>query len=118
MGAAATSRRTRNPKDLDSETVCVVDVAFAVADMNQGQRAARQYLAEAEQHVALGKRHIARQVEIIDELARADHDTGLALDLFQLSPDAGLPFSASGPHPERLGGRACPAEMDGYYAHG
>ncbi|WFU37586.1 hypothetical protein QA640_24240 [Bradyrhizobium sp. CB82] len=41
----------------------------------------RQHLAEAEQHVALGKRHIARQVEIIDELARAGHDTGLALDV-------------------------------------
>ena len=36
---------------------------------------------EAEQHVALGERHIARQVQIIDELARADHSIHLAFDL-------------------------------------
>ena len=41
----------------------------------------RQHLAEAEEHVALGERHIARQVQIIDELARANQLTGLAFDL-------------------------------------
>lgn len=37
----------------------------------------RQHLAEA----ALGERHIVRQTRIIDELARAGHDTDLAVDL-------------------------------------
>ena len=41
----------------------------------------RQDLAEAEEHVALGERHNARQVQIIDKLARAGQHTGLAFDL-------------------------------------
>ncbi|WP_283848768.1 hypothetical protein [Bradyrhizobium brasilense] len=34
-------------------------------------RLIRQYLKEAECHVAQSDRHIARQVEIIDEISRA-----------------------------------------------
>jgi hypothetical protein len=36
------------------------------------------HLAEAERHVALGERHIARQIEIIHALAHAGHPTELA----------------------------------------
>jgi hypothetical protein len=42
---------------------------------------ARRHLAEGEEHVALGARHIARQVQIIDALARANQHTRLAFDL-------------------------------------
>jgi hypothetical protein len=41
----------------------------------------RQHLAEAEEHVALGERHIARQAQIIEQLACAGHNTELAVDL-------------------------------------
>src|SRR5215475_14354868 len=41
----------------------------------------RTHLAEAERHIALSNRHIARQIEIINELKRGGHPTNLALDL-------------------------------------
>jgi hypothetical protein len=44
-------------------------------------RLIREHLAEAEHHVALSDKHIARQIEIIDELERGGHSTHLALDL-------------------------------------
>lgn len=44
-------------------------------------RLIRNHLAEAERHVALSDRHIARQIEIIVELDRGGHSTVLALDL-------------------------------------
>jgi hypothetical protein len=43
----------------------------------------RQHLAEAERHVALSDMHIARQIEIIDELQQHGHSTLLALDLLE-----------------------------------
>ena len=36
------------------------------------------HLAEAEQHIALGERHIAHQIEIIDALGHSGHPTELA----------------------------------------
>ncbi|MGV7216976.1 hypothetical protein [Bradyrhizobium sp. UFLA05-112] len=36
------------------------------------------HLADAERHIALGERHIARQIEIIDVLGRGGHPTELA----------------------------------------
>ncbi|MGY3036177.1 hypothetical protein ACVIIV_005347 [Bradyrhizobium sp. USDA 4354] len=44
-------------------------------------RLIRKHLAEAERHVALSDKHIARQIEIIDELERAGRSTDLALDI-------------------------------------
>ncbi|WP_407180464.1 hypothetical protein [Bradyrhizobium sp. STM 3562] len=41
----------------------------------------RAHLAEAERHIALGEKHIARQLEIIGNLKRAGHPTALAIDL-------------------------------------
>lgn len=43
----------------------------------------REHLAQAERHVALIDRHIARQVEIVDELGRNGHPIALALDLLE-----------------------------------
>jgi hypothetical protein len=40
-----------------------------------------QLLVQAEQHVALGERHIARQREIVAELERDGHDTTQAKEL-------------------------------------
>jgi len=39
------------------------------------------HLADAERHIALSNRHIARQIEIINELKRDGPSTDLALDL-------------------------------------
>jgi hypothetical protein len=36
------------------------------------------FLQQAEEHVALGEQHIARQREIVSELARDGHDTEMA----------------------------------------
>lgn len=44
-------------------------------------RLTQRDLAEAERHIALSDKHIARQVEIIDELECGGHSTSLALDL-------------------------------------
>jgi hypothetical protein len=44
-------------------------------------RMIREHLAEAERHVALSDKHIARQIEIIDHLARLGRSTDLALDV-------------------------------------
>ncbi|WFU42106.1 hypothetical protein QA640_06325 [Bradyrhizobium sp. CB82] len=44
-------------------------------------RLIRQHLAEAERHLALSDRCIARQIEIIDELDRDGHATELAHEL-------------------------------------
>lgn len=44
-------------------------------------RLVRQHLAEAERHLALSDRRIARQIEIIDELERDGHPTYLAYEL-------------------------------------
>jgi hypothetical protein len=44
-------------------------------------RVIREHLAEAERYLALSDRHIARQIEIVDELKRDGHPTALALDL-------------------------------------
>ncbi|WP_456837085.1 hypothetical protein [Bradyrhizobium sp. USDA 4486] len=44
-------------------------------------RLIREHLAQAERHVALSDKHIARQIEIIDGLERSGRPTGLALDL-------------------------------------
>lgn len=44
-------------------------------------RLIQAHLAQAERHVALSDKHIARQIEIIDELERAGGSTVLALDL-------------------------------------
>jgi hypothetical protein len=44
-------------------------------------RIIREHLAEAEHHLALSDRHIARQIEIIDDLERDGHPTTLALDV-------------------------------------
>ena len=41
----------------------------------------RAHLAEAERHIALSNRHVARQIEIINELKRDGHSTDLALDV-------------------------------------
>jgi hypothetical protein len=43
----------------------------------------REYLAEAERHIALSNRHIARQVEIIEELGRSGCPIDLALDVLE-----------------------------------
>ncbi|HUQ08809.1 MAG TPA: hypothetical protein VM146_00740 [Steroidobacteraceae bacterium] len=40
-----------------------------------------QHLALAEAHAAQGARHVARQREIVDELARDGHDNRLATEL-------------------------------------
>ena len=40
-----------------------------------------EHLAQAEEHVALGNRHIVRQRELIAELARDGHDTAEAKTL-------------------------------------
>ena len=60
---------------------CRAQLASGVDCRHQRHLARCQHLAEAEQHVALGERHIARQVQIIDELARAGHDLSLAFAL-------------------------------------
>lgn len=44
-------------------------------------RLIREHLAQAERHVALSDKHIARQIEIIDGLERAGRSTDLALDI-------------------------------------
>lgn len=44
-------------------------------------RLIREHLAEAERHLALSDLHIARQIQIVDELERDGHPTALALDL-------------------------------------
>ena len=44
-------------------------------------RTIREHLDEAERHLALSDRHIARQIQIIDELERDGHPTTLALDV-------------------------------------
>ncbi|SPP93230.1 hypothetical protein [Bradyrhizobium vignae] len=44
-------------------------------------RLIQAHLAQAERHVALSDKHIARQIEIIDELERAGGSTVLTLDL-------------------------------------
>ncbi|HZR72622.1 hypothetical protein [Bradyrhizobium sp.] len=41
------------------------------------------HLAEAERHIALSDKHIARQIEIIDELERGGHPSLLARDLLR-----------------------------------
>jgi hypothetical protein len=46
-------------------------------------RIALAHLAEAEQHIALGERHIARQIEIIDMLGRGGHPTELATQVLK-----------------------------------
>jgi hypothetical protein len=47
------------------------------------QRLIREHLAEAERHVALSDKNIARQIEIIDALEHGGHSTLLALDLLR-----------------------------------
>ncbi|WOH80987.1 hypothetical protein RX327_35510 [Bradyrhizobium sp. BEA-2-5] len=37
-----------------------------------------RHVAETKRHIALGGRHIARQIEIIDMLGRSGHPTDLA----------------------------------------
>ena len=44
-------------------------------------RLVRAHLAQAERHIALSNKHIARQIEIIDRLERAGRSTNLALDI-------------------------------------
>ncbi|MBV9981138.1 hypothetical protein, partial [Bradyrhizobium sp.] len=44
-------------------------------------RLAQKHLKEAEQHVLLGRQHVARQLEIIRKLERGGHSTVLAADL-------------------------------------
>lgn len=44
-------------------------------------RLIREHLAQAERHVALSDKHIARRVEIIDHLERLGRSTDLALDV-------------------------------------
>ena len=48
-------------------------------------RIIREHLAEAESHLALSDRHIAWQIQIIDELERDGHPTALALDVLATS---------------------------------
>jgi hypothetical protein len=51
-------------------------------------RLLQEHLAEAERHIALGDKHIARQIEIIDALESAGHPIELAwsiLDKFRLA---------------------------------
>jgi hypothetical protein len=45
------------------------------------QEILQQHLFQAEEHVALGERHIERQHELIAELEREGHDTANAKDL-------------------------------------
>ncbi|UPK26208.1 hypothetical protein [Bradyrhizobium sp. 195] len=42
-----------------------------------------EHLAEAKRHIALGERHIARQIEIIDMLGRHGHPTELATQVLE-----------------------------------
>jgi hypothetical protein len=44
-------------------------------------------LAMSERHVALGEKHIARQIEIIDDIRRAGGDPRLALQLLDTFRD-------------------------------
>ncbi len=49
--------------------------------MRMDFRLIRAHLAQAERHVALSDKHIARQIEIIDKLEHAGQSTELALDI-------------------------------------
>jgi hypothetical protein len=42
-----------------------------------------KHLAQVEEHVALGDRHLSRQREIIARLARGGHDTAAAVALLK-----------------------------------
>ena len=42
------------------------------------EQMARDHLAQAEQHISLGREHIAKQKSIIAELERDGHDVALA----------------------------------------
>ncbi|MBI5264981.1 MAG: hypothetical protein HY852_24570 [Bradyrhizobium sp.] len=44
-------------------------------------RLSREHLVQAERHIALSDKAIARQIQIIDELEVGGHPTVLALDL-------------------------------------
>ncbi len=44
-------------------------------------RIIREHLAEVESHLALSDRHIARQIEIIDQLERNGRPIALALEV-------------------------------------
>ena len=46
-------------------------------------RLIRQHWTEAERHVALSDKHIARQIEIIDQLERKGHSSVLARDVLK-----------------------------------
>jgi hypothetical protein len=49
--------------------------------MLEDPRTIVRHLAQAEEHVAQGAMHIARQREIVDQLARDGHDNRLAAEL-------------------------------------
>jgi hypothetical protein len=72
-------------------------------------RIIREHLAEAESHLALSDRHIAWQIQIIDELERDGHPTALALECWPpIAPSTPHTSSTATPSAKSLGSKAGP----------